>query len=263
MIRASDLPADLACALRDAGWTERDRDITASIAALEADGYPVPVPEAVRQFLESVGNLSVYRPVKRGVDWFDFDVERANANIYPARVRNFSRHVGQTLYPIGEADCGNSTLLMDPLGRVFADAAGNFVAVGNSGAEAIETLYRGRHRRTIPRLVEAKTTGRAKGAPTATSERIKPGDVVVLSSRTIRLGDVVVVSSRTIRPEDFVRLWTPTGRDEHELLSAPQVVIFAGTLEVRTTTDDAETIAPFATHAVPTLEAELNFAGAS
>lgn len=135
---------DVAAALQATGWTGQPRDEGPFVAALQADGY-LP-PETVRQFLRLFGGLVIHRTVPLGRDWFDFDVARSVANIYPERVAALSEDLGQPLYPVGEADCANTTLLMNSQGRLFADWGGGLAFVGASVAEALKALVRGSRR---------------------------------------------------------------------------------------------------------------------
>ncbi len=145
------LTPDLEKALRKAGWTGSPRSIHAAVEALESDGYRVP--DAVRAFLAQFVDLSVRRdPGWSGavklVDWFDFNAARAAGGIYPERVAWLSERLGKQLVPVGEADCGNSTLLMSPDGFMYSDGGG-LCLVGETPPAAIETLWKGSGRRRI------------------------------------------------------------------------------------------------------------------
>lgn len=136
-----DLPEDLAVALKKAGWVKdnKTRNIESLVAELEKDGYTVS--ESVKDFLREFGGLCIKRTPDFGVDWFDFNPAHALGGIYPEQASHLSETFGVYFCPIGEADCGNTTLLIDDTKRIFATWGDEVFLLGSDPLSAIDNLY--------------------------------------------------------------------------------------------------------------------------
>ncbi len=168
-------------ALRKSGWNPAlSRKVEGHIQALERDGYVVPA--VVRDFLQSFADLSFERRVTwRVTDWFDFNAARAAGGVEPDFVHERETQLATDrlqrvpLCPIGEADSGSSTLLMDERGAVYVTSGNALLLVGTSPTLAIETLFAGSGR---SRVVPAKAAERTTVGEAATRSAIKPATAV-------------------------------------------------------------------------------------
>lgn len=135
-----------------AGWGKPllSESLNATIASLQKDDYVVE--SAVKSFIEDFDGLTIRRKVERGVDWFSFNAADAAAGIYPERIKMYSKQINDNLCPIGEADCGTTTLLMDSAGKIYGDSLGQLQYIGFDVVNSIITLWTGSGRKNIDAL---------------------------------------------------------------------------------------------------------------
>ena len=128
--------------LSRSGWhPNRTLDTTTFVGSLIAAGFVVH--EAAADFLKEFGGLCIKYPHAKVADLEDemhFDALIVSAHITPAAVNAYAKVLGRKLTPIGEADRGYLTLMMDDEGKVYASYDDFFALVGSSGADAIEGL---------------------------------------------------------------------------------------------------------------------------
>jgi hypothetical protein len=127
-------------ALGRAGWRDdRVVDVVPFERALRAEGYDVP--DHVRRFLAAYGGLHVSLPhprFPRITIQFHFDAAQAASGIYREKLEALAERTGAALCPIGEGY--GAMLVMDTSGRVYAVLDDWLAKVGETGADAIETM---------------------------------------------------------------------------------------------------------------------------
>lgn len=110
--------------MRQAGWRTSYRfDPELYRKDLEADGHELS--GKVLLFLQRWGGLSVRLPRELGpngtplVDFFHTFADRASRAIYPIQLRNMEEAVGEKVCPVGETDCGHTTILIGASGATY------------------------------------------------------------------------------------------------------------------------------------------------
>ena len=131
--------------LSDAGWfPDRQVDISQDIKELEAEGYTV-FP-SVQRFLLSFNGLDLQWSIfdtRSGRDlhtdvWID-GAAVAGA-LFSEWRSDYEAFLGTSVCPIGKAEHGHFTLLMDIRGQVFGVFDELIVLYGETGVQAIDTL---------------------------------------------------------------------------------------------------------------------------
>lgn len=138
------IPPEIAELIRRFGERKLKQETDECIHFLFQEGYCV-FP-AVQNFLRTCDGLIIQKPVNH-TDWFDFKSSQASSGIHPERVKMLSSQIGRYLCPIGEADCGNTTLLMDQNGQVYGDGGNEICLIGETWEQAIRVLYLGGSRK--------------------------------------------------------------------------------------------------------------------
>jgi hypothetical protein len=136
---------DLERILHSGGWrADRAIDLTSYDEEMRVLGNDVP--DAVRHFLSSFGNLTFRftvkgtRPPIRDQIVVDPAVpEQDTLSI----LRYCRKHIGESVYPVGLHDSQMSILLMDRDGRFYEFSDRYLWLIGNSMPEAFEAMITG------------------------------------------------------------------------------------------------------------------------
>lgn len=133
----------IATILRRFGWFPgRNVNIEPFVAALEKNGYTV-FP-AVQKFLREFGGITLdYRrdtPYGRLRKFTSFDVEVEASALFPEILEDYESFLSVPLCIIGITDGRETTLLMDPAGKIYGVYDERIIFCGETGSEAIENI---------------------------------------------------------------------------------------------------------------------------
>ena len=148
------LPPELALALSNAGWSPSYVfNVESVLAGMRSQG--LSVNDAGEAFLRSFGGLEFECVSDYGIRTHPLAASR----LLGARaLRIYESWVGLSLMVVGKADGGNSTLMIDELGRLYTGTDSFLARLGESLDAGLESLCLPAYKRQVV-MIEAGEGG--------------------------------------------------------------------------------------------------------